>query len=114
MRKPMPQPVAVVALGAVLPGAADVDASWRMILAGMDQIREVPAARWLVADYYDPDPQAPDRTYAKRGGFLPSVDFDPLAYGIPPNTMRATDTSQLLALVVADQVLRDAGGTGGL
>ncbi|MBO2446352.1 acyltransferase domain-containing protein [Actinomadura barringtoniae] len=113
-RKPRPQPIAVVGVGAILPGAADVEASWRMILAGTDQIREVPADRWLVDDYYDPDPQAPDRTYAKRGGFLPRVDFDPLAYGIPPSTMQATDSSQLLALMVADQVLADAGGTGEL
>src|SRR5581483_12429416 len=78
------------------------------------QIREVPADRWLVEDYYDPDPRAPDRTYAKRGGFLPRIGFDPLAYGIPPSTMQATDSAQLLALVVADRVLRDAGGTGAL
>ncbi|MEU5879381.1 beta-ketoacyl synthase N-terminal-like domain-containing protein [Spirillospora sp. NPDC047279] len=112
--KPEPRPVAVVSLGAILPGATDVDACWRMILAGTDQIREVPADRWLVDDYYDPDPRAPDRTYAKRGGFLPRVDFDALRYGIPPSTMQATDSAQLLALVVADQVLRDAGGTGAL
>ncbi|WP_433325369.1 SDR family oxidoreductase [Spirillospora sp. CA-294931] len=107
--RPGPRPVAVVALGAILPGATGVDACWRMILAGADQIREVPGDRWLVGDYYDPDPRAPDRTYAKRGGFLPRVDFDPLRYGIPPSTMQSTDSAQLLALLVADQVLDDAG-----
>ena len=59
-------------------------------------------------DYYDPDPAAPDKTYAKRGAFLDKVDFDALGWGVPPSTIPATDTSQLLALVVAQKVLQDA------
>jgi acyl transferase domain-containing protein len=50
----------------------------------------------------------PDKTYAKRGAFLPDVDFDPMAWGVPPNIVPATDTNQLLALIVAKQVLEDA------
>jgi len=69
---------------------------------------DVPESHWLIEDYYDPDPSVPDKTYAKRGAFLPDVDFDPLAWGIPPNIIPATDTNQLLALVVAKQVLDDA------
>ncbi|MCO6717094.1 beta-ketoacyl synthase N-terminal-like domain-containing protein, partial [Streptomyces sp. CHB19.2] len=49
-----------------------------------------------------------------RGAFLPEVGFDPLAYGIPPATLPVTATSQLLALMVADQVLTDAGGLSGV
>jgi acyl transferase domain-containing protein/NADP-dependent 3-hydroxy acid dehydrogenase YdfG len=44
----------------------------------------------------------------KRGGFLGAVDFDPMEFGIPPTNLRATDTSQLLALIVAKAVLEDA------
>src|SRR5207248_2991480 len=36
--------------------------------------------------------------------------FDPMAYGIPPNQLSATDTTQLLSLIVADRVLKDATG----
>jgi acyl transferase domain-containing protein len=68
----------------------------------------VPASHWLIEDYYDPDPSVPDKTYAKRGAFLPDVDFDPMAWGVPPNIVPATDTNQLLALIVAKQVLEDA------
>ncbi|MFJ8349306.1 SDR family NAD(P)-dependent oxidoreductase [Streptomyces sp. NPDC094153] len=103
-------PVAVVGVGALVPGATDAAGYWRIVTGGEDLITEVPASRWLVADHYDPDPAAPDKTYARRGAFLPEVDFDPLAYGVPPATLPATDTSQLLALMVADQVLTDAGG----
>ncbi|MFB7456883.1 SDR family NAD(P)-dependent oxidoreductase [Streptomyces sp. NPDC056188] len=103
-------PVAVVGVGALVPGATDAAGYWRIVTGGRDLITEVPASRWLVADHYDPDPAAPDKTYARRGAFLPEVDFDPLAYGVPPAGLPATDTSQLLALMVADQVLTDAGG----
>ncbi len=81
---------------------------WRNIFAGTDLITDVPPTHWRIDDYYDPNPAAPDKTYAKRGAFLPPVPFDPLAFGIPPSTLSATDTAQLLALIVAKQVLADA------
>lgn len=107
-------PVAVVGVGALVPGATDAGGYWRTVIGGRDLITDVPASRWLVADHYDPDPAAPDKTYARRGAFLPQVDFDPLAYGVPPANLSATDSAQLLALMVADQVLADAGGVAGM
>ncbi|MEU0302626.1 SDR family NAD(P)-dependent oxidoreductase [Streptomyces sp. NPDC006175] len=107
-------PVAVVGVGAVVPGATDAAGYWRIVTGGRDLMTEVPPSRWRVEDHYDPDPAAPDKTYARRGAFLPEVDFDPMAYGVPPANLAATDTSQLLALMVADQVLADAGGPDGV
>ncbi|TKA01725.1 type I polyketide synthase [Actinacidiphila oryziradicis] len=107
-------PIAVVGIGALLPGSPDAGEFWRTVVAGRDLITDVPASRWLVEDYYDPDPAAQDKTYARRGAFLPDVGFDPLAFGIPPNTLPATDTAQLLALMVAEQVLTDTGGLAGM
>lgn len=102
-------PIAVVGLGALLPGAVGADHFWRSVVDGLDQIGDVPADRWLPEDHYDPDPAAPDRTYARRGAFLSKVAFDPIAYAIPPNQLEATDSAQLLGLVAADQALRDTG-----
>ncbi|MET4925657.1 SDR family oxidoreductase [Streptomyces sp. PSRA5] len=98
----------------MVPGATDAAGYWRILTGGRDLLTEVPASRWLLTDHYDPDPAAPDKTYARRGAFLPEVDFDPLEYGVPPANLAATDTSQLLALMVADQVLTDAGGLPGM
>lgn len=116
MSDPVPRqlPIAVVGVGALVPGATDAAGYWRIVTGGRDLITEVPATRWRVEDHYDPDPAAPDKTYARRGAFLPEVDFDPMAYGVPPANLPATDTSQLLALMVADQVLTDAGGPAGV
>ncbi len=101
-------PIAVVGVSAILPGSSDKSGFWRDIVRGADLLTDVPPSHWLVDDYYDPDPTATDKTYAKRGGFLSPVDFDPAEAGIPPKLMPSTDTSQLLALIAARQVLEDA------
>ncbi|MEQ9323322.1 MAG: beta-ketoacyl synthase N-terminal-like domain-containing protein, partial [Polyangiaceae bacterium] len=103
-------PIAVVGVSALFPGSLDEGGFWRDILAGRDLVSDVPASHWLIEDYYDPDPKAPDKTYAKRGAFLSEVPFDPMAFGIPPSIAPATDTSQLLGLIVAQRVLEDAAG----
>ncbi|RME26739.1 MAG: acyltransferase domain-containing protein, partial [Deltaproteobacteria bacterium] len=105
------QPIAVVGVSALFPGSSDARGFWHDILAGRDLLSDVPPSHWLIEDYYDPDPSAEDKTYARRGGFLPKVDFDALGWGIPPSIIPATDTAQLLALMVAEQVLADAWGT---
>jgi acyl transferase domain-containing protein len=107
---PKHQPIAVVGVAALFPGSIDKDGFWRDILAGRDLITDIPASHWLIDDYYDPDPRARDKTYCKRGAFLPEVDFDPVAWGVPPSILPSTDTNQLLALIVAQQVLEDACG----
>ncbi|QUQ72489.1 type I polyketide synthase [Kutzneria sp. CA-103260] len=102
-------PVAIVGLGALYPRSPDVREYWRNIVDGVDCIEDVPETHWRIEDYYDPDPSTPDKTYVRRGGFLPTVDFNPLEYGLPPNTIEVTDVLQLLSLMVAKQTLHDAG-----
>ncbi len=100
-------PIAVVGLGAIFPGRGDTTGFWRDLFEGRDLIGDVPASHWLVEDYYDPDPRTPDRTYGRRGGFLSPVAFDPVAFGLPPKVLEATDSAQLLALVAASRTLAD-------
>src|SRR5271156_2849649 len=103
-------PVAVVGVSALFPGSPEAERFWRNIVEGVDLFSEVPASHWRIDDYYDSDPSTPDKVYARRGGFLPDIDFSPMDFGIPPNVLPATDTAQLLALRVAQQVLEDAAG----
>jgi polyketide-type polyunsaturated fatty acid synthase PfaA len=102
--------IAVVGIGALFPGALDAADFWRNLLGARELMRDVPAGYWLPQDFYDPDPRAVDKVYCKRGAFLDPVDFDPMKYGVPPKLLPSTDTCQLLALMVADQVLRDCFG----
>ncbi|MCU0586110.1 MAG: SDR family NAD(P)-dependent oxidoreductase [Desulfobacterales bacterium] len=102
-------PVAIVGLSAFFPRSMGLKGYWRLLRRALDAISEVPPSHWAKADYYDPDPKRPDHVYCSRGGFLPPVDFDPAEFGIPPATLEATDSSQLLALAAAQQALDDAG-----
>ncbi|PRI16495.1 type I polyketide synthase [Mycobacterium shigaense] len=101
-------PVAVVGVSALFPGSPEATRFWRNIVEGVDLFSDVPESHWRIDDFYDPSPRTPDKVYASRGGFLPDVDFSPMDFGIPPNVLPATDTAQLLALRVAQQVLEDA------
>ena len=100
--------IAVVGVSALFPGSRDAASFWSNIVAGKDMMTEVPPTHWLIDDYYDPDPQAPDKTYSRRGAFLPRVPFNALEFGIPPSSLPAIDSSQLLALMTAQAVLSDA------
>ena len=102
-------PIAIVGIGCIFPQAEDKVAFWSNIRSGRDAITEVPASHWRPEDYFNPDPKAPDQVYAKMGGFLPSVDFHPMEYGILPNALEAVDTAQLLGLIAVEQALVDAG-----
>ena len=110
-------PIAIVGIGCLFPKADGVESYWSNIKRGVDAISDIPATHWKPEAYFDSDPAKPDMTYAKRGGFIDPVDFNPLHHGITPNNLEATDTTQLLGLMVAEQALRDANyetgrGTG--
>ncbi|MFI5455292.1 MAG: SDR family NAD(P)-dependent oxidoreductase [Isosphaerales bacterium] len=101
--------MAIIGMGCMFPQAEDLARYWANIRNRIDAITEVPDSHWRVADYHDDDPKAADRTYAHRGGFLSAVDFPLLDFGIAPHSIEATDTTQLLGLLVARRALEDAG-----
>ncbi|HET6290787.1 MAG TPA: beta-ketoacyl synthase N-terminal-like domain-containing protein, partial [Amycolatopsis sp.] len=99
--------IAIVGMACVFPGAPDLPAFWSNVLRGADAVTEVPDRRWDKEVYAD-------QSTSKWGGFLPSVEFDPLAYGIPPKSMGSIDPAQLVSLQTARRALEDAGyGDGG-
>ncbi|WP_405136937.1 beta-ketoacyl synthase N-terminal-like domain-containing protein [Nocardia sp. NBC_01388] len=104
-------PIAIVGMSGLLPKARNHREYWQNIVDGVDCTEEVPASRWSLDDYYDQDRATPDKTYSRRGAFLPDVDFDPLEFGLPPNQLEVTSTMQTLSLGVARDLLIDAGAT---
>jgi len=106
-------PVAIIGMGCLFPKADSLDRYWINIRDGVDAIRPIPASHWNPDDLYDADPKSPDKTYARRGGFLDPVPFPALDFGIAPANLDATDTTQLLGLMAAKAALDDAGyGSG--
>jgi len=105
------EPIAIVGVGCRLPGGAnDPEAFWDLLRNGVDAIREVPADRWKVEEYFDPKPGMPGKTYSRWGGFMDHIDrFDPEFFGISPREAVHMDPQQRIFLEVAWEALENAG-----
>jgi acyl transferase domain-containing protein/acyl carrier protein len=105
------EPIALLGLGCRFPrGVVDAASFWRLLIQGEDAISEVPASRWDIDAYYDPNPGAPGKMVSRWGGFLDDVEgFDASFFGITPREAMNMDPQQRLALEVAWEALEHAG-----
>ncbi|HEV2718060.1 MAG TPA: polyketide synthase, partial [Terriglobales bacterium] len=103
--------IAIIGIGCRLPGGvSDAESFWKLLIEGRDAITDVPADRWNVERYYDPEPGIDGKTFAKRGGFLDQIDqFDPQFFGISPREARYVDPQHRLLLETAWEAIEDAG-----
>ncbi|MFN6560913.1 MAG: SDR family NAD(P)-dependent oxidoreductase [Nostoc sp. ChiSLP01] len=101
--------IAIIGMASIFPQSKNLQEYWEKIIHKVDCITDVPPSRWNIDEYYDSNPRTPDKTYCKRGGFIPDVDFNPMEFGLPPNILEVTDISQLLGLIVAKAAMEDAG-----
>ncbi len=106
-----PLDVAVVGVSCIFPDARNTEEYWRNIITGKNSITEVPDSRWNKDLFYDPDTRDTDYVGSKWGGFIPTVDFDPLEFGMTPQSLASIEPTQLLSLLVAKRALTDAGYT---
>ncbi len=104
------EPIAVIGLSCRFPKAANPEEFWQLIRGRVDAITEIPPQRWDVDAYYDPDPAAPGKMYARHGGFLAEIDgFDARFFETSPREAVGMDPQQRLALEVSWEALEDAG-----
>ena len=104
------EPIAIIGIGCRFPGADNPAAYWRMLCDGVNAIREVPADRWDMDEFYDPDPLVPLKLNTRWGGFLDKVDeFDADFFGISPREAIRVDPQHRLLLEVGWEALESAG-----
>jgi acyl transferase domain-containing protein len=104
------EPIAIIGMACRFPGGADSpEAFWQLLRQGTDAMVEVPADRWDAAAWYDADPNASGKLYARRAGFLSRVDlFDSEFWGISAREATSMDPQQRLLLEVAYEALEHA------
>lgn len=100
-------------MGCRLPGGIDSpDRLWEALLRGDDLVTEIPADRWDIDEYYDPEPGVPGRTDCKWGAYLDNVgDFDPEFFGIGEKEAIAIDPQHRLLLETSWEAMEHGGLT---
>ena len=104
-----PSDVAIVGMSCMFPKAGDLEQFWQNIVNKVDAVGEIPADRWDWRLYFSEERNARDKIYSKWGGFLDDVPFDPIKYGMPPNSLPSVEPLHLLVLEAVGQALDDAG-----
>src|SRR3954463_4144586 len=103
--------IAIIGIGCRFPGGVhDAESFWKLLLERKDAVSDVPADRWNVERYYDPEPGIAGKTFAKRAGFLDQIDkFDPQFFGISPREAPYVDPQHRLLLETAWEAIENAG-----
>ena len=103
--------IAIIGIGCIYPKASNRDTFWNNIINKVNGITEVPKEKWDSEIYFDPDKDAPDKTYTKIGGFVETIDAVAISkkYKIPPKTVTAMDEAQQYAIIAAGEALEDSG-----
>ena len=105
------EPIAIIGMGCRFPGAInDIEAYWDFLCKGGDAVVEIPADRWNIDRFYDPEPGIIGKSIAKWGGFIDGIDqFDPQFFGISPREAPYIDPQQRLLLETAWEAMEQAG-----
>ena len=66
---PADDDIAIVGMSCLFPKAPDLQTYWQNIVNKVDAVSD-PPDDWDAAHYYDPESDANDRIYCKKGGYL--------------------------------------------
>ncbi|HWD00814.1 MAG TPA: type I polyketide synthase [Candidatus Sulfopaludibacter sp.] len=103
------EPIAVIGMACRFPQAPDLESFWRLLAGAGDAMRDVPASRWSLEEFFDADLTAPGKINARQCGFVDGIDeFDPQFFGISPKEAAQMDPQQRLFLELASEAIADA------
>ena len=104
------EPLAIIGIGCRFPGSVSTpEAFWQFLMQGENGITEIPPERWDVENFFDPDPNAPGKSYSRWGGFLDNVShFDAGFFNVSPREAMQMDPRQRLLLETAWEALEHA------
>lgn len=110
MLQPEPDPIAIVGMSCRFPhNCRTPEAFWQLLVNGHEGIVEVPKERWLIDEFYDPDPYKQGKMYTRHGGFMAqATQFDADFFGISSREALRMDPQQRLLLELAWEALENA------
>ncbi len=107
----MMEPIAIIGLSCLFPGARTPDEFWHNLLAETDSTSPATIDDLGVPPetFFDPLKGQRDKFYALRGGFVRDFAFDATGYQLPAAFLNNLDSLFHWPLYVAREALRDSG-----
>src|SRR3989339_2287674 len=105
------EPIALISLSCLFPGAKTPEEFWQNLNLGLDQTSQA-GFEELGLDplAFQADKKGVvDRYYNRRGGYIRDFTFDPEGYQVPANTIQDLDRADQWPLYCAREALKDAG-----
>ncbi|MFF0772390.1 SDR family NAD(P)-dependent oxidoreductase [Nonomuraea wenchangensis] len=105
-------PIVIVGIGCRFPGGVEsAEGLWRIFAEEREVLGGFPTDRgWDLENLFDPNPDAPGKSYVDRGAFLPdATGFDADFFGINPREALAMDPQQRVVLETCWAALEHAG-----
>lgn len=104
------EPIAIVGMSCIFPGAPNLEYFWHNIVNAVDAVRDPGEQEWDARFYSEKPAGTFGKIYCSKAGFITDyADFDPLEFGIMPASLKGSDPDQYLALRAAAEALKDAG-----
>ncbi len=103
-RSPLTQPLAVVGMAALMPGADELEGFWKLLVEGRSVLGPLPGRRAAAAGISGELAEI-------HGGYLADIDFDSVRFRITPAEAQTLDPRVGLVLEAVVRCVEDAGYT---
>lgn len=103
------EPIAIVGVSGLFPGAKDFSGFWDNIVHRRDASRAIPESRWPKpsGEFFDSEIAKPDHLYSTRACLLDEIPFDPSAFPLPREWFEGLDPVFQLTLHVGARAWAD-------
>ncbi len=105
--------IAIVGMGAVLPGGLTLQSFYDLLDRGESAIGPVPADRWNLSRALDSSLPRAWHTVGGIGGFVQGFVYDWRRHKVPPKQIAAANPLQFMLLDAADAAIAEACGVDG-
>lgn len=107
--KPIDDGIAIIGMSCLLPNAPDIAAFEKLLEEGLSGIKDIPNDRWDNSQYYDPDMEAPGKSYVTKLGLIENIKyFDAAFFGISPREAKLMEPQQRVFLECCYKALENA------
>ena len=102
------EPIAIIGMGTVLPGARTIEALWELLESGRDAKSELPVDRWN-AGVARRTSKSLGQYPSIRGGFITEFEYDWKKHKVPPKQIATADPLQFMMLDAVEQAMQMTG-----